>query len=172
MGRAMTASFTALAKGAAIFVDTNTLAYYFAADPTFGPACKNLLDRIEQQEVLGYTSAHVLAEMAHRLMTAEACKLFNWPPQGVANRLRRHPAEVQQLMRYRQAIDEVSLLRLTTMPLTDAVVSFAADISRQTGLLTNDALIVAMMQANGLTNLASNDADFDRVPGITRYAPV
>jgi hypothetical protein len=24
----------------------------------------------------------------------------------------------------------------------------------------------------GLTDLASNDADFDRVPGITRYAPV
>jgi predicted nucleic acid-binding protein len=31
---------------------------------------------------------------------------------------------------------------------------------------------VAVMQANGLTKLASNDADFDRVPGITRYAPV
>jgi hypothetical protein len=26
------------------------------------------------------------------------------------------------------------------------------------------------MRANGLTKLASNDADFDRVPGITRYA--
>jgi predicted nucleic acid-binding protein len=40
------------------------------------------------------------------------------------------------------------------------------------GLLGNDAMIVAVMQANGLTKLASNDADFDRVPGLTRYAPV
>jgi len=39
-------------------------------------------------------------------------------------------------------------------------------------LLSNDALIVAVMQANGLANLASNDADSDRVPGLTRYAPV
>jgi len=39
------------------------------------------------------------------------------------------------------------------------------------GLLHNDALILAVMQANGLTNLASHDADFDRVPGILRYAP-
>jgi predicted nucleic acid-binding protein len=45
-------------------------------------------------------------------------------------------------------------------------------VSRQTGLLSNDALIVAVMRANGLTKLASEDADFDRVPGITRYAPV
>ena len=33
-------------------------------------------------------------------------------------------------------------------------------------------VIVAVMQANGLTNLASNDADFDRIPGLTRYAPL
>jgi predicted nucleic acid-binding protein len=38
--------------------------------------------------------------------------------------------------------------------------------------LTNDALIVVVMHDNGLTTLASLDADFDRVPGITRYAPV
>jgi predicted nucleic acid-binding protein len=38
-------------------------------------------------------------------------------------------------------------------------------------LLTGDALIVAVMQAHGLSHLASNDTDFDRVPGLTRYAP-
>jgi predicted DNA-binding antitoxin AbrB/MazE fold protein len=31
--------------------------------------------------------------------------------------------------------------------------------------------VVAVMQTNGLTNLASNDSDFDRVPWITRFAP-
>jgi predicted nucleic acid-binding protein len=44
-------------------------------------------------------------------------------------------------------------------------------ISQQYGLLTNDALTVAVMQANGLTKVASADTDFDRVPGLTRYAP-
>ena len=42
---------------------------------------------------------------------------------------------------------------------------------QQIGLLTNDGLIVAVMQTNGLSKLASSDADFDGVPGITRYAP-
>jgi predicted nucleic acid-binding protein len=51
------------------------------------------------------------------------------------------------------------------------LVDIAAAMSQQTGLLTNDALVVAVMQANGLTNLASSDADFDGVAGITRYAP-
>jgi predicted nucleic acid-binding protein len=30
---------------------------------------------------------------------------------------------------------------------------------------------LAVMQANGLTKLVSSDADFDRVPGLLRYAP-
>jgi len=49
---------------------------------------------------------------------------------------------------------------------------FAAVFTQQTGLLHNDALIVTLMQLHGLTNLASNDADFDRVPGLMRYAPL
>jgi predicted nucleic acid-binding protein len=47
----------------------------------------------------------------------------------------------------------------------------AVVISQQSGLLTIDALIVAVMQANGLTRIASHDSDFDRVPGLTHYAP-
>jgi len=44
--------------------------------------------------------------------------------------------------------------------------------SQQTGLLINDALIVPVMRAHRLSKLVSHDADFDRVPGLTRYAPV
>ena len=38
--------------------------------------------------------------------------------------------------------------------------------------LTGDALVIAVMRHHGLTHLASLDDDFDRVPGITRYAPL
>ena len=51
------------------------------------------------------------------------------------------------------------------------LVSTAATLSRQHGLLTTDAIILALMQAHQLTHLASHDAHFDRVPGIARYAP-
>jgi predicted nucleic acid-binding protein len=35
--------------------------------------------------------------------------------------------------------------------------------------LCGDATIVAVMRDHGLTGVASEDADFDRVSGITRY---
>jgi len=53
----------------------------------------------------------------------------------------------------------------------DSLVRAATTMSRQFGLLSGDALVVAVMRAHGLSHLASHDADFDRVPGITRYAP-
>jgi predicted nucleic acid-binding protein len=48
----------------------------------------------------------------------------------------------------------------------------AVTLCQQLGMLTNDALSIALMQVHGLTKIASSDTDFDRVPGITRYAPV
>jgi predicted nucleic acid-binding protein len=89
----------------------------------------------------------------------------------MANRLRRHPAEVQQLTTFRQAVERVAQSRVRVLDVDLASLVNATAICQQTGLLVNDALIVAIMQANGLTKLASHDGDFDRVPGLIRYAP-
>ncbi|HKI38718.1 MAG TPA: type II toxin-antitoxin system VapC family toxin [Gemmataceae bacterium] len=164
-------TFDDFVAGDTVFLDANVLAYHASNHRVFGPACSRLLARVQNQELTGYTSAHVLGEMAHRLMAIEAADLFGWPPQGMANRLRRHPGEVQQLGRYRTAIDELDQIGVIVLDVTRRLVSKAADVTGQFGLLANDALIVAVMQDAGLTHLASNDADFDRVPGITRYAP-
>ena len=72
---------------------------------------------------------------------------------------------------FRQAIDDLCIGQLQILTITPAMVQATAALCQQIGMLTNDAAVVAIMQANGLTRIASNDPDFDRVPGITRYAP-
>jgi predicted nucleic acid-binding protein len=69
-------TFADLPAGAAVFVDANTLVYHFQPHPALGAACTDLVERIERQELAGFTSTHVLSEVAHRLMTLEACVLF------------------------------------------------------------------------------------------------
>jgi predicted nucleic acid-binding protein len=157
--------------GAAVFIDANIFIFFFRPDPVLGPACEQLLRRVESGGVEGLTSAHVLSETAHRLMADEAIQRFGWATTGVARRMRNHPVEVQSLSRHRQAIDELSLIGVRVLPVTGPQVSRAADFSRQYGLLSSDALIVAVMQDHGLKHLASHDGDFDRVPGLTRYGP-
>lgn len=165
-------NFATIPASADVFLDANTLVYHFSAHPVFGPACVALLDRIERLELQGSMSSHILGEMAHRLMTIEGQQRFGWPAAGIANRLKRHPNEVQQLSAHQRAIDEVRAIGIQVLPVEGADVSLAADVTQQFGLLANDALTVVIMRRFGLTLLASNDADFDRVPGLTRFAPV
>ena len=127
-------TFDAISSGMVVFVDANPLLYYFTAHPRYGPACQELLDRIENKDITGITSAYALSEVVHRLMTIEACQRFGWPVKGIAQRLRRHPAEVQQLSRSRQAVDELTLIRLGILAVGKNHVSLAPDVSQQTGL--------------------------------------
>jgi predicted nucleic acid-binding protein len=113
----------------------------------------------------------VLGEVSHRLMTIQAIALFGWSAAGIGNHLRTHPAEVQKLTAFRQAVDQLLQSNFQVLTVAPPLLATAAALCQQIGLLTNDGLIVAVMRANGLTKVASNDADFDRVPGLTRYAP-
>ena len=76
-------TFEDIPSGTAIFVDANTFLYYFANDPALGPACAQFLLRIENQELLGFTSSHVVADVSHRLMTIEAHTMFGCPFSGM-----------------------------------------------------------------------------------------
>jgi predicted nucleic acid-binding protein len=164
--------FSAISAGSAVFLDANVLVYALGADPVYGPQTKSLLKRIEQDDIEGYISTHVFSEIAHRLMTLEACKKFGWSYTGIVRQLRRHPAEVQKLQEFRKALDDIVAIGVHILPVDAQNVLLAGDLSLRYGLLSSDALVLAMMQTNGLTHLASNDGDFDRVPGITRFSPV
>src|SRR4051794_30828061 len=164
-------TFLSIPSGVVLFLDANPLIYHFTGDPKYGATCTQLIKRVELRDVRGMTSAHVLADVAHRLMTLEAIAVKGWPPAGIAARLRKHHDEIPPLTIYRQAIARTPLLGIQVLPTTQPVVERATQLSQHHELLTGDALIVASMQEQGVTHLASNDADFDRVPGITRYAP-
>ena len=154
-----------------VFVDANIFTFNFQPHATWGPPCRLFLDRIDNGEIAGFTSTHILSELAHRMMTIEASVLFGWPFANIGNQLRAHPARVQKLTVFRQAIDTVLQSKVRVLTIDPALVATAAALSQSIGLLSNDALILAVMNANGISKLASNDRDFDGVPGVTRYAP-
>lgn len=44
-------TFDDLVAGDQVFVDANTLTYYFQPHPAFGPACQRLVRRIEKRRL-------------------------------------------------------------------------------------------------------------------------
>lgn len=164
-------TFADIQVGSKVFLDANVFVYHFVPDPVLGPACRDLLDRISRRDVSGFTSSHVLTNVAHRLMTIEAAAKFGWPMTGIAYRLQQNSADLQTLRDFRQSVEEVPTFGVQVLPVELPHVLSAAALSQQHGLLSGDGLIVAVMQSHSLTQLASHDIDFERVPGINRYAP-
>lgn len=165
-------AFADLADGTSVFIDANIFVYAFAPDPVLGTVCTQLLERIEQGRLKGYTSSHVLSDTAHRLMTLEACATFSWPYTGIASRMQRHSAEIQKLGKFRTAIESVIAIHVQVIPVTSQHILSATALSQRLGILTNDAVVVSVMLENSLSHLASHDADFDRVPDVIRVSPV
>ncbi|MDX1945015.1 MAG: PIN domain-containing protein [Pirellulaceae bacterium] len=163
--------FRDLMTGDSVFLDANTFVYHFAADSKYGAACSELIQRIETGDVLGFTSTHVVTELAHRMMTIEAIVALQWPVAGIAVKLRKNPDEVRKLGRFQQAVETVLNSRIQVLSVTPTLTSQGPRLSQQTGLLSNDAMVLAAMTASGLRKIASNDSDFDRITGVQRYSP-
>jgi predicted nucleic acid-binding protein len=136
-------TFADLLRGESVFLDANPLVYYFGAHLQFGPASKQLIERIEHHELAAFTSTHVLSEAAHHLMTLEASAVFGWTSK-VVQHLKQDPAKLQQLGKFRQAVERVLQLGIQVLAIPPTLVATAAELSQKHGLLSNDALIVAV----------------------------
>ncbi len=163
-------NLASIPQKSSVFVDANTFVYHFSQHPVLALPCTEFLNRVISQDIQGLTSANVMNDVAHRLMVLEASTKLGWAGPGITQRLRRHPAEIQKLAKFEQAIREVAQFGIQVLPTTAVLVEAAATLSQKIGLLSGDALIMAIMQNHGLTQLASHDGDFDRVPGIIRFA--
>src|SRR5690348_8048494 len=111
----MTPTFSQLRPGESVFLDANTLIFHFGLHPQFGAACNQLLSRIEQQDLVGYTSTHVLSELAHRLMMVEASALPGWTSSKIKRRLQQQPGALATLRQFRAAIGTVLQSRIDVL---------------------------------------------------------
>jgi predicted nucleic acid-binding protein len=57
------------------------------------------------------------------------------------------------------------------LPPDMALFGEAADLSKEQGLLTNDALVVALMRRHGLSIVATNDDDVTGIPDLSVWNP-
>lgn len=86
--------------------------------------------------------------------------------------LKQKPDVVQQLARYRTILHDLGQARVDILPLTYRDLHASRSFREQHGLMVNDSLIVAVMERERLDFLATNDPDFERVPGLAVRVPM
>jgi predicted nucleic acid-binding protein len=160
-----------MAAGTRCFIDANIFYYHGVETPTLSDPCSDLLRRVGQGEVLAFTSIHVLAEAVHKAMLAEAASRFGLTRTGLVGWLQRNRERIAELHVFRDLAAEFGRMSLSVLTPDLALLEEATAVSTNFRLLTNDALVVALMRRDGLTDLVTNDDDFDGVPGLTVWKP-
>lgn len=160
-----------LPAGESCFVDANILGYALVELVPLTAPCRAFLDRVAAGEVIAFTSAGAVSDALFKTMVIEVTRRFV-PPGGKAlTFLQNHPEVIGQLTHYPAAVEGLTRLPLQLLPADWDAIRAGMRISVQQGLLTNDAMIVALMQRHQLTHLVTNDDDFDRVPGLRVWKP-
>lgn len=165
---------THIPLGSHCFVDANIFFYHLATavtDIALSNTCSDFFKRVEKGEVTAMTSTVAIAEAAHKVMLAEAMTRHGLPHQGLAHRLQRQARLISTLSEHKKVAELVRTLNLHVEAITLDLLERAADCSIQHQLLTNDALTVAVMEKLRLTDIATNDDDFDSVAHFTVWKP-
>jgi predicted nucleic acid-binding protein len=163
-------SLAQLPDGFAVFIDANIFVLAGSAGP-IGEQCLQILDRVQQRAVQGFTAAFVVAEVIHRVMVNEARQQLQRSARETVEYLQHNPAFVRRLSRHLTVASDIGKVGVDILPLAVDDLHASKAFRRDYGSLTNDSLIVAVMRNHELRHLASHDSGFDRVPGLQLWNP-
>ena len=132
------------------------------------PTLRRFFNRVITGKIEAYTSVLVMDELFYRLLLGMIKDTYGSNPLDV---LRQREAEV--VAAYAPTIENAlrKLVRLPHIHLVgierDDFYQMATDITDY-AIMPRDALHLAVMQRLRVTDIASDDADFDRVREVTR----
>lgn len=160
-----------LPTGTRCLIDANIFYYHYVDTPSFSEACSDLLQRVLDGEVIGFTSTHLAAEAIRKVMLGEAASRFARPSAGILRWLQQHPGSISQLSDFESLAADFAAMNLTMLLVDPPTLIAAAGLSRNTGLLTNDAIALALMGREGLDHFVTNDDNFDVITGLRVWKP-
>ena len=165
----MAAQLDAVPDGSNVLIDTNVFVYGLTNKSL---QCKDFLTRCSREQVYGITLFEVVNEATHVFMLAEAKdkKLFAAPDKA-RRFLQKNPDEVKKLTAYWANTQRLMALNLLLLHCEEKILVGAHRARTESGLLTNDSVIVATMREYGISSIATNDALFDSVNGLSVFRP-
>lgn len=168
----MSKTFSDIPDQAAVMLDANIVVYALASQARWHAACVRLLERGARRELTLHLVVQAAADILHRVMVLETLAQGTIQHSADAvSYLKQHPQAVQQLSRYKTVLGDLKRARVNILPLSYQDLHASRQYRETHGLMTNDSLILAVMRRERITYLATNDADFERIPDIAMRLP-
>ncbi len=155
-----------------LFIDANIFFYFLLYDDRYGESCQELLSRVETGELIGFVDPIVMSETLYLYLYVKTHVIatHDLTPNRFLDFTKRHPhviagVDITNVMR----LFSIETLRVITPP--HHVTLELWPRTQRYGLLPNDAYHVVTMRFMNLSWIASNDADFSRIPDLTLWKP-
>jgi len=134
--------------------------------------CSDFLNKIKKEQIHGFTTICIIAEVLHRAMIHEVVGKFNLGPKGAINKLQKNPALIKSLNQFTR----IPMI-LTDIGIQILSVSYTTILNSQRwrpdyGIMVNDSILLETMADFNISHPVTNDSDFDRIPDITVWKPV
>lgn len=168
----MSKTFRHIGANAEVMLDANVVVYALFPQTQFHDVCKQLLVRGAKGEIRLHLVVNAAADVIHRAMVLEALAQGQFQKSGeVVNHLKQNPQTIQNLSLYKTILRDLVQARINILSLTYRDLHTSKQYRDNYGLMTNDSIILAVMKRERIQHLATNDADFERIPGIAVRVP-
>ncbi len=157
-----------LPNGSRCFVDANVLIYYLGG---LSNEIRAFLHRVIDGEIEAYINTVVVAEVLHRRMMAEAVASGLVTVSKVLNKLKAQPQLITQLSGYIIDLDDLLTVPLRFATVTLSTIDLSHHFRLSHGLFVNDSINLASAAELQITDIVTNDSDFNRVPNIVVWSP-
>ena len=159
-------------SGEKVLFDTNIFIYSALDHPRYGDSCTYPIYEVKSREIRGYIPTIVLNELLHRLMIAEVIKRgFARNTKDALKVLKRDKSIIPSLDICWDELDRISRMRFTILEEKPDTFRESIPISHRHSLLAKDAYIASFARSYEITNIATNDRDFERTPWLRVWKP-
>lgn len=152
-----------------IFVDTNIFIYGLAKKHRYKHTSEALLSKINNGEIIGFTSSTVINEIFHTILVGAIKQKYG--DVEVIRFIKEHPDVISECEVAYSALEDVFESSIVILPLTFEVLLLAKTLSKKHNLLFSDAIHAASCEIYGIKHIATNDSDFERVDFLKQWKP-
>ncbi|MBS7656269.1 type II toxin-antitoxin system VapC family toxin [Candidatus Bathyarchaeota archaeon] len=129
------------------FIDSNVFIYHLAADPIYGVKAKNILKRIEEGEQAATST----------LVITQVCSYLKWKKEADV---------IPVFLSLLKKLTSLNKIETLTLDFEEAkTIQLKLNLPWD---IWDDLVIAAQMKRLGITEIYSNDEDFDKISWIKR----
>ena len=104
-------------------------------------------------------------------MIIEAATKLQIEPKTAVHHLKTHPNDAKRLQEHLSAPNRIQDMGVRILPTEFDDIAKSGEIKTAYGLLTNDAITIALIRRHELCHVVTNDPDFERVSDLTVWKP-